>query len=79
MMVNFQTDDYKKDFSKIKKPILLIIGSEDESFIPEKYQPNIETIAPQTEFHIIEGYQHMNLITQASINDIFKKWLTEQK
>lgn len=73
MNANYQTDDYKKDFTSLTQPTLVLVGSNDEAFIAENFAPTIKKHSPKTQVKIIKGHNHMSLITESNINNSLEK------
>lgn len=60
-------------FANIHQPLLLIVGSEEELFIPEEYEP---MISPHTkaDIHIVDGLSHMGVAVSDRIHGIIRDW-----
>lgn len=78
MNENFQSDDYKEDLSKVKKPLLVLVGRDDEAFIAEAYSPAIKEINPKATVKIIENCTHIELVTKCPIDKVIVHWFESQ-
>lgn len=68
---SFSPQSYEENLKKNKKPILVLVGAEDEAFYPEKFETVFRKIAPQALVNIIPGAKHLNLLnSEASISRI---------
>lgn len=74
LMVSYEPRDYKKDLEAITRPLLVIAGTEDESFFSSQYKP---VISQYTEVDVreIQGATHMGVVTGPEVRGIIQKWL----
>lgn len=75
MNESFAPHDYKTNLSKIKQPILVIIGQDDESLFAGKYKSEFASLAPQAEVHIVEDASHLDIVSNKHAYDLVKHWL----
>jgi pimeloyl-ACP methyl ester carboxylesterase len=75
MTETFQTDDYQKDFAKLNKLTLLLVGSKDEASITQNFEPVIKQITRNVIVQIVNDHNHINLVTEANINSFLQEWL----
>jgi len=67
--------NYKKDLSKMKQKALVAIGTEDESFVSEKFLSEMAPYKKDIEVVEIDGLTHMGIVVGEEIRDIIKTWL----
>jgi alpha-beta hydrolase superfamily lysophospholipase len=72
---SFSPQGYEADLSKYKKPILLLVGEEDEAFYPQAYKDVIINNAPHAELHILEKTKHLDLTSSDKTSALIVKWL----
>ena len=75
MTETFQTDDYQKDFAKLNKLTLFLVGSKDEASITQNFEPVIKQITRNVIVQIVNDHNHINLVTEANINSFLQEWL----
>ena len=67
--------DYTGDLSRITQPVLLIVGSEDEAFYPNAYEPLMAPYVAKGEYRILPGENHIGLVfSDATIGEI-AEWI----
>lgn len=66
--------NYKKDLSKINVPLLLMAGSEDESFYPLQFEPEISKYT-DADFKIVENTGHMGIVLKEEAFINIEQWL----
>ena len=71
LMRNFATRGYKGDLAAVTRPITLIAGADDELMLSDKYAEAVHAVAPQAEVKLIDGINHMGVVsTQSAVNEI---------
>lgn len=73
----FAPRDYKKDLSKIKQKVLVGVGESDESFIAEKFLPEISKYKKDVEVVQLKNVTHMGIVMGNEVRPVIKKWITE--
>jgi pimeloyl-ACP methyl ester carboxylesterase len=63
LMRNFATRGYKVDFAATTRPVTLIAGTDDELMLSDKYADAVHEIAPKVDVKLIEGANHMSLLS----------------
>ncbi|MBU1193879.1 MAG: lysophospholipase [Proteobacteria bacterium] len=66
--------DYKKALSSIKQPMLVVVGTNDQLFFAEKFEPVISQYA-EAEVRLVDGLTHMGVVVNPAVQPIVKKWL----
>lgn len=76
MAVNYGPNNYVKDIEKIKVPSLILVGSNDESFYPEKFFPVFEVgaSAKLVDVIVVEGANHMSIVDGAGSRNCIVDW-----
>jgi non-heme chloroperoxidase len=75
MMTGFNPRDYESDLAALCAPALLLVGSEDEAFVPEAFTPVFSVAAPQTRIEVISGAKHLGIIEAPPVAALAVEWL----
>lgn len=67
-------EDYKDGLRAVDKPLLVIVGSEDEAFVASEYKPAI-TGYSAGEVVIIDGSTHNGIRHSSRAMETVKNWL----
>jgi hypothetical protein len=67
--------NYKKAFSLIKKKVLVVVGTSDESFIANAFKPEINKYNSSVEIKLLENVTHMGIVVGTEIQNIIHHWL----
>jgi pimeloyl-ACP methyl ester carboxylesterase len=54
--------DYTGDLSGIQQPVLLIVGSEDEAFYADQYEPLMSQFVKNGTYEVLDGVNHIGLV-----------------
>ncbi|MGM0536265.1 MAG: alpha/beta hydrolase [Pseudomonadota bacterium] len=65
--------DYKKALSSIKQPMLVVVGTNDQLFFAEKFEPVISQYA-EAEVRLVDGLTHMGVVVNPAVQPVVKKW-----
>ncbi|MCK1408563.1 alpha/beta hydrolase [Bradyrhizobium sp. 76] len=60
---NFGTRGYRVDLPAVTHPITIFGGAEDEMMISDKYAETVQAIKPSVDVKIIDGINHMGIVT----------------
>ena len=71
--------NYKKSFKSMHQKALLVVGSADESFVPEMFEPAVSKYKKDIEVKIINDVTHMGLVIGEEIRPILKEWINGLK
>jgi alpha-beta hydrolase superfamily lysophospholipase len=64
LMRNFAVSrDFRRDLAAARKPMTIISGADDELMFAEKYAPSVHAIAPAVDVKLIEGINHMGIVS----------------
>jgi alpha-beta hydrolase superfamily lysophospholipase len=63
LMVNFGTRSYHADLARATRPITLFSGADDELMFADKYEEAILAVAPKADVKLIEGVNHMAIVS----------------
>jgi non-heme chloroperoxidase len=69
--------DYKKDLKLITQNVLLLVGTNDESFKAEMFYPEISKYKPDVDVNILENVSHMGLVQDKESIENIKQWINE--
>lgn len=67
--------DYEADLTAINKPLLVMVGDQDEAFNAAAFEPVITAQTDQGRYHIIKGANHMGVVTGPAAISVLKNWL----
>jgi pimeloyl-ACP methyl ester carboxylesterase len=67
--------NYKKDLGKINQKLLLCVGESDESFIANKFLPELEKFKKDGEVHCLKNVTHMGIVMGDEIKPVIKEWM----
>ena len=76
MAVNFAPKNYKEDINHLQTSSLVLVGSEDESFYPNKFK---EVFSPASKFidiQILQGVNHLNIVKDNEVLEKIEKYLS---
>ena len=63
LMRNFATRGYRTDLAAATRPLTIIAGADDEMMLADKYAEAVHAIAPAVDVKLIEGVNHMGIVT----------------
>lgn len=66
--------NYKKDLRAITQPLLVAVGTKDESFIADQFEPVIAQYA-QAKVILLPNLTHMGVVVRPEIRLVVKEWL----
>ncbi len=72
---SFSPQVFSENLKKNKKPILVLIGSDDEAFYAKEFEAVFSQYAPHAEVKLIAGAKHLNLPNSETALDSIRKWL----
>ena len=72
---SFAPQSYEKNLQKNKKPILVLVGADDEAFYADKFQTVFKKNAPQAVVTIIPGVKHLDLPNNETAISIVGSWI----
>lgn len=66
--------NYKKDLRNISQPVLVVVGSKDEAFYADQFEPVISKYV-QAEFVMIKDASHMSVMLDRSTFELVESWI----
>ncbi len=66
--------DFEKDLRAITQPLLVVLGSADEVFYADKFEPVISQFT-KGRFEILPGVTHMGAVVSPKVRPVIKEWL----
>jgi alpha-beta hydrolase superfamily lysophospholipase len=66
--------DYKKDLRAITQPLLVVVGSADEAFIADQFEPVISQFT-KVRVKLLSGVTHMGVVVSPKVRPVVKEWL----
>ncbi len=67
--------NYKKDLAAIRQPLLVLVGSADESFIPQAYAPTVAQYNPAARVEVVPGLTHQGIVVDEAGYKFIDEWL----
>ena len=68
--------NFESDLRAIRVPLLLLVGSDDEAFVAEQYEPCVSRFAPHANVEIVNGASHMGIVAGPSAPPRIEEWLS---
>ena len=62
---------------KNTKPMLVLVGEDDEAFYADKFEAVFNEFAPQAEVNLIAGIKHLDLPSDRKAADMITTWVQE--
>ena len=72
---SYSPQDYIVDLQNNKKPILLLVGQNDEAFYSDKFATIFNEYAKQTETTVISGLKHLDLVSDQITAELIIAWI----
>jgi non-heme chloroperoxidase len=66
--------DYKKDLHAITQPLLVVVGSADEAFYADQFEPVISQLT-KGKVKLLPGVTHMGAVVGPKVQPVVKEWL----
>jgi alpha-beta hydrolase superfamily lysophospholipase len=71
----YHPENYKKDLAAIQQPLLVLIGTADEAFLPEQYEPTVTKHNPAAQVELLPGVNHNGIVVGDDVQPIVSAWL----
>ena len=68
---------YGRDLAAITQPLLVVAGTNDESFIAEQYEPTISAHTSTGTYVLLPNVGHIDLLTTPEIEPVLAQWLVD--
>lgn len=75
MMTGFNPVDYRTELRSIRSPMLIIVGSQDEAFYPERFEPTVHPHKPDAKIEVAEGVSHLSIVLHNRAATTTARWL----
>lgn len=72
--ISYAPRDYQKDLSAITQPFFVAVGSRDEVFFAEQFEPVISQCT-KASVKLLNGVTHMGVVTGPEVRPVIKEWL----
>lgn len=69
--------DYAANLASNKKPIMLLVGENDEAFYPDAFKHVLAEYAPNAEFHVLQNTKHLDLPANIKTAELINTWLAQ--
>ncbi|MGB7286028.1 MAG: alpha/beta fold hydrolase [Salaquimonas sp.] len=67
--------DFTGDLSRIKQSVLLIVGSEDEAFYADQYEPLMSQYLAEGQYKVLDGVNHIGLVFDEVAIKTIAQWM----
>ena len=72
--ISYGPRDYQKDLVAITQPLLVVVGSEDEVFYADQFEPVISRYT-KDDVKVLEGVNHLDIVVRPEVRPVIKEWL----
>ena len=79
LMTGINPRNYASDLQALKKPALVLVGTEDEVFYAEKFVAVFEAFAQHTHVELIHETPHLGLVVDTRSSQFIVEWLERLK
>ena len=76
MAINFAPKNYKEDIDHLQTNSLVLVGSEDESFYPNKFKEVFSPAYRYVDIQILQGVNHLNIVKDNEVLEKIEKYLS---
>jgi len=66
--------NYEKDLSAITQPLFVAVGTEDEAFFADRFEPVISRFT-HPEVRLLEGVSHMGVVVNPAVQPAVREWI----
>ena len=66
--------DYKKDLRAITQPLLVVVGTSDEVFFADQFEPVISQFT-KVKVKLVPNVTHMGVVVNPAVRPVIKEWL----
>jgi alpha-beta hydrolase superfamily lysophospholipase len=66
--------NYKKDLRNITQPLLVVVGSRDEAFVADQFEPVISQYTA-VQVKLLPELTHMGVVVSPEVRPVVKEWL----
>lgn len=67
--------NYQKDLSSITRKLLMLVGSEDESFKADMFYPEVSKYKPDAKVKILKNLSHIGVVTCKEVREVVNNWI----
>ncbi|MBM4314841.1 MAG: alpha/beta hydrolase [Deltaproteobacteria bacterium] len=71
---SYAPDDYQKDLSAIKAPLFVVVGSADEAFVADQFEPVFSRLT-KGRVMVLPDVTHLGLVVGPKVRPAIKAWL----
>jgi non-heme chloroperoxidase len=72
---SFAPRNYRTDLPAIAKPLMVVVGENDEAFYAAEFAPLLSEYAPDSQFLLIPGTDHLGLVGSEALVPAIGNWL----
>lgn len=71
----YAPQQYKRELAAIEQPLLVLVGTADEAFLPEEYEPTVMKYNPTAQVQLLPGVSHNGIVVGEEIQEALAEWL----
>ena len=75
MSQSFSPANYSAELQAVDKPLLLLVGKEDEAFVANAFKSVLKENAPDAALKILQGIKHLNIVAHEATYSALENWL----
>ena len=64
LAMNYGVGDHRRALRDARRPVLVLVGSQDQQFYAERYGPEFRAANPKVRVQLVPGLDHVGLVTQ---------------
>jgi len=71
---SYAPGNYKKDLETVTQPILVAVGTADEAFVAEQFEPVISQFV-KADVALLQGLTHMGVAVSPLVHPVVRGWI----
>lgn len=76
LMTGYAPANYRKALGAIDQALLVLVGSEDDLFLPDRFDPVINRYV-EANVQVLDGISHLGIVDHPAVNDRLGRWLQQ--
>ncbi|MBU2533353.1 MAG: lysophospholipase [Alphaproteobacteria bacterium] len=73
--VSYAPRHHARDLGALTQPVLVLVGTDDEAFIAEQYDPVMARYSRQADTRLIEGCGHLDIVNNDEAITVLSRWI----
>ena len=75
---SFSPQNYSENLKSITKPMLALVGEDDEAVFAERFEDVLSKDAPHAHLNLIVEAGHLSLPTNSTVAELIAKWIEQE-